>query len=123
MNVSQWILGFALVLTTAAADATQLLILNEAQQPLADAEVLIGEAPGVPFEGNVLKTNAQGVITAPAGWKTALPVTITAAGYIPATFNALAPVDNSLELSRIESRIAIEVRGETKSFGDLKKEI
>jgi hypothetical protein len=112
------LIGFA----TAHAGSGQLYIYNEAKQPVAGAEVLIGTAPGVPFAGNKLTTDINGSISIPAGWATTLPITITAQGYVNATFLAVPPIANSLQLHKTDSRTAIEVKGDAKEFGTLRRD-
>ncbi len=109
-----------LVATTSAsisyAQQQNLSVVDETGQPIAGASVLVGFEAGVPFEGNVLTTNANGAAALPAGWKDALPVTVQAPGYITSTVPVLVPGAMTLQLIKQDAANDFEVRGVATNF-------
>lgn len=99
--------------------AQTLTVTDEAGQPVANATVLVGYESGNPFAGNQLTTNAQGVANVPADWKAALPVTISAPGYVTSTVPAAAPGNQTLQLAKQEPPNELEVKGAPQGFGRL----
>lgn len=122
MKMNQWLLAASLVLASITANATRLHILSENRAPIAGAEVLIGTAANAEFSGNVLTTDQNGYVDVPADWKTALPVTITAAQYIKTTFVSVEPNDAELQLHAEDPAQMVTVAGETTDFGPLVKD-
>lgn len=105
-----------------SAHAAKLQVLNENAQPLAGADVLIGYDHNDPYEGNLHKTDVNGAVEIPIKWNKNLPITVTAEGYLPATFLNMPPVDNVLQIHPQDARSAIEVRGETTHFENIKRD-
>jgi hypothetical protein len=104
------------------AQATQITILTENGQPVIGADILVGPAEGTPFLNNKLKTDLNGQATIPPEWVDHQPVTVLAGGYRAATFLAVEPVATTLQVHREDSRTKIEVRGETTSYDNLRKD-
>lgn len=67
-----------------------LKFINEAGEPLAHAQVLIGSAEGT-FPGNYGQTDENGDFPVPTEWTTTDMVTVDAPGYIRATYMGLEP--------------------------------
>ena len=55
-------------------------------KPISEAQILIGQALNEPFAANFIKADANGNFVAPAAWKTAQTVTLSAPGYLRASF-------------------------------------
>lgn len=116
-------LTIALGLTSAnAATGDKIRITNEKGQPIAGADVLVGNEPGKPFANNLLHTDVNGNITVTADWKTALPLTVTASGYLRATFLNVAPAPAEFQLHTADVPTQIEIKGRATQFGDLRKD-
>ena len=101
-----------------AADSTQLQILNENLQPVAGADVYIGNVD----RNETLKTDVNGMVDIPTSWKASFPVTVTAAGYLKSTFLDVYPTDTTLQLHREDQKGVMEVKGETTDYDNLKKD-
>lgn len=65
--------------------APQVKVVNIFGEPIANAQVLIGQAQGTPFKGNFIATNASGIASIPKDWNSPAHVTVDAAGYIRQT--------------------------------------
>jgi hypothetical protein len=103
--------------TLAAADSIK--VLNEDNQPVANAIILLGFEKSNPFPGNELKTGNDGLTGVPTDWKAALPVTVQAAGYVTTTIPVLLPGEHTIYISRTEGNLNLEVAGMTQNFGRL----
>jgi hypothetical protein len=101
-------------------DTSQTLTVTDDQgAPIANATILIGSEAGNTFPSNQLTTNAQGVANIPAEWNTALPITISAPGYVISTVPAAVPGSQVLHLSKQEPADDLEIKGTTQDFGRL----
>lgn len=96
-----------------------LTVVDEAGLPIVDAKILIGYAPGNPFEGNELTTGAAGTANIPAGWSSTLPVSVQAEGYVTTTIPAANPGVLTLQMARQEQANEFEVAGTATDFGRL----
>jgi hypothetical protein len=107
---------------SSAFAANVLRILNSDGQPIAGASVLIGTEANNPFDGNVFYTDANGNLEIPAQWKMALPITITADGYLTTSFVNLEPRSAQLQLHRSDSRSWMEIKGLTTNYQNVKSD-
>lgn len=96
-----------------------LSVVDKNGQPIANATILLGYEQGNPFPGNVLTTDAAGNANIPADWKAALPVTVTAPGYISSTIPVALPGELDIMLTKQEGQQEFEVRGTATDFGRL----
>lgn len=80
-------------------------------QPIAGAQILIGDSLDNPFSGNFLTTDSSGQVQIPAGWTSPLTVTVQAPGYIRMTYLAQEPGTLNLKLRPQPQKITYEVRG------------
>lgn len=87
--------------------------------PIGAAEIMIGLKPGDPFSGNIVKSDQNGLAKIPANWKSALPVTISAKGFITKTIPTSLPEPRVIQLNIQESNNRFEVKGDTTDFGRL----
>lgn len=99
-----------------------LTITDSSGAPVAGATVMIGSRENVPFPGNVLTTDAQGMIAMPAGWTDAQPVTIQATGFVRATYFAMNPTAANLTVNRVIAPQRLELKGEAKQFSNVSKD-
>ncbi len=124
-TLAQTTIAFTLAISfafIAGAQAAQLSLLSENGQPVVGADILIGSAEGSPFAGNRLKTDLNGQVTIPAEWQTQLPITITAGGFLTATFLSVPPVDNIFQIHREDAKMAYEVKGDTTGYTNLERD-
>lgn len=96
-----------------------LLIIDENDQPVANANILLGFEAGNPFNGNVITTDAGGKASIPADWKAALPLTVQAPGYVTTTIPVAQPGNHTVQITRQEGQQEIEVKGTTRGYGRL----
>lgn len=101
------------------AQGAQLQIVNENSQPVVGAEVMIGMSAA---EGMTIKTDVNGSVAIPTNWKTSQPVTITATGYLTATFMNVMPNDSFLQIRREDAKNVMQVQGEPVNFENIKKD-
>ncbi|MGZ3773117.1 MAG: carboxypeptidase-like regulatory domain-containing protein [Pseudobdellovibrionaceae bacterium] len=80
-------------------------------QPLAGAQILIGDALNDPFSGNFLTTDPSGQVQIPAAWNASQTVTVQAPGYIRMTYIAQEPGPITFKLRPLPEKISYEVRG------------
>lgn len=99
--------------------ANQVAVSDLNGRPIAGAELLFGQSAGIPFSGNTAKTDSAGVAAWPAGWKTELPITITAPGFIRATYLSQKPLPFTFKLRPARSAGGISLAGKTTGFGRL----
>lgn len=97
-------------------DANAITVKTIDGRPLEGAEILIGEALDVPFQGNFLKTNKKGQISLPESWTTPQTVTVQAPGFVRATYVLQNPEPFSIQLRPLISKIQNEVRGNTQGL-------
>jgi len=94
--------------------------------PIEGAEVMIGEDANIPFYGNVLTTDHDGHVAIPQTWRDPQPVTITAQGFVKATYLSLAPGIQTLKVRRASESIVsssrFELKGNSSGFGNLKND-
>ncbi|MEK7354931.1 MAG: carboxypeptidase-like regulatory domain-containing protein [Bdellovibrionota bacterium] len=110
-------------LSALSPSTSQSLIITDATgAPIAGARVMIGMKENVPFVGNVLTTDAQGMIALPAEWTDAQPVTIDAQGYVRATYFATMPQTANLVANRAIAPQRLELKGTAKSFSNVSKD-
>lgn len=94
-----------------AQENNTLTIKSINDQPLAGANILIGDALNNPFRGNFLTTDSAGRVQIPAGWTRATTVTVQASGYIRMTYMNQEPGALTIKLRPQPQKISYEVRG------------
>jgi hypothetical protein len=103
-----------------------LTITDVKGHPIVGAQVLIGEAEGLPFEENVLISDYDGRVPLPQNWLSEQPVTIDAPGFVRATYLDLAPQVRTLKVRRRTGSKAsakrFELKGTATGFGKLKND-
>lgn len=91
----------------------QITIINTNDQPIAGAQILIGDSLNAPFSGNFIQTDANGNAEIPAGWDSAQSLTIQAQGYVRATYLAQEPGAVTIKLRKLVAKTQYEVKGPT----------
>lgn len=103
--------------------AGQIIVTDPAGNPIAAASVQIGMRENVPFPGNVLKSDAKGVVVIPAAWNDAQPVTIEAAGFVRTSWLSQSPATTpagfvlSVRKKIVPQRV--EFQGKTTGYQNL----
>lgn len=92
--------------------AAQVKVLNSFGEPIANAQVLIGQAQGSPFKGNFIQTNADGIAQVSKEWTTPAHITIDAAGYVRQTLLNQKPGNIILKMNSAYLQRRAELRGE-----------
>ena len=110
----------ALMFAGSLAFATDVItVVDESQNPVANATVLFGYDSNNPFPGNTLTTDGNGLAQAPGAWKAALPVTVQAPGFVAATIPVAVPGSMTVQLSHQEMPTPIQIGGQTTGFGTM----
>lgn len=114
--------------TFVVPSAFALTITDLVGTPVAGAQVMIGDAPDVPFAGNTLTADANGRVALPATWLNAQPVTIEAPGFVRTTYLAMQPTVMTLQIrTALNPALAVpaprfELKGTSAGFGNLKND-
>ncbi len=93
-----------------------ITVTNLMGQPIAGAQVLIGNAVNDPFPDNFVQTDAAGTFAAPVGWKAEQAITISAKGYIRASYFGQIPNGQSFQLRAAPAAAPLELRGQASGF-------
>ncbi len=103
--------------------ATALTVTDASGAALAGASILIGPRENVPFPGNVLTTDANGMAAVPAEWVDRQPITIEAPGYVRTTWMAQLPASAMNFSIRTQPKSQqMELTGKTTGFQNLQKD-
>lgn len=93
------------------AEQKALKIVNEQGQPIAGAEIMIG------LSGNVSQSAADGTFKLPATWVNAEHITLSAKGFIRATYMSRLPVAQTFVLRKETNREpSFELSGVTSGY-------
>lgn len=94
-----------------AAKTAEIRIFNQYNEPISGAQILIGDAQGVPFRGNFISTDRDGLAIIPADWSTPASVTVDAQGYIRQTILNQNPGNLIIRMNTAYLAQYAEVRG------------
>jgi hypothetical protein len=101
-----------MVSTGAFANTDVITVTNLDHQPIANAQVLIGDAMNSAFAGNFLTTDAAGHVTVPAEWTANASITVQATGFVRATYLNQAPHSMTIALrSQKQMTKKFEIKG------------
>lgn len=115
--LSKWALAVLVTGFSAIAAADSIKVIDENNQPVANATVLLGFEQDNPFPNNIVKTGADGVTGVPSDWKSALPVTVQATGFVTTTIPVMEPGVHTITVSKADGTANLEVKGTTQNFG------
>jgi hypothetical protein len=99
--------------------ADHLTVVGEDGKPVSGANILIGMKANDPFPGNTLVTDAKGQASVPLTWKSDLPITVQADGFITLTLPRKTPDGTTLHLQKRDGQNKIEIKGFTTEFGKI----
>ncbi len=88
-------------------------VLSEDGQAIANAQILIGTAVDTPFKGNFLTTDQNGQFPVPEGWIAPQAVTISAPGFVRATYLAQSSGGQPFVLRKDGAHGNFELTGQT----------
>jgi hypothetical protein len=94
----------------------EIRITNKFGEPIAGAEVLIGDAQGTPFRGNFITSDRNGVASVPADWTSPASVTVQAQGYIRQTLLNQLPGNISVRMNTAYLTQYAEVKGKVSGL-------
>ncbi len=103
-------------IVSSVAPAATITIENSIGQPIANADILIGDTAPKPFADNRERTDAQGAFSVPAQWTTPQMMTIEANGYITTTFLNVAPQSAVYQVNAVDSTSNLAIKGATTGF-------
>lgn len=87
-------------------------VVNQFNEPIENAQILIGSATGNPFQDNFLATDKNGAVVVPSDWSTSEHVTVDAPGYIRQTLLSQAPGNITIKLNKAYLSIPAMITGE-----------
>lgn len=93
-----------------------LRVTDLSGQPIAQAQILIGESLDQPFASNFITTDSTGSFPAPAAWTSAQVVTIAAKGFVRATYFDQLPSGQTFVLRPAEVATQYELKGQSTGF-------
>lgn len=96
-------------------------VVNESQQPISGASIMIGHDLDDPFQGNLVRTDLKGLASVPTDWKMALPVTISSSSYITTTFANIEPTGQVFQLHQKDLPAQLEVKGDAIDFEGIRQ--
>lgn len=100
-----------------APEQNQLQIVDDNNSPVAEAEILIGQAINRPFAGNLLKTDSNGIVTVPEQWNSSAAVSIRKPGYLTVTYlNQIPGRQNIFQIPTQQNERAVELSGAGTGF-------
>lgn len=97
-------------------EANYITVKTLEDQPIAGAQILIGDALDNPFKGNFLTTNKDGQVQIPSDWSSVESVTISAPGFVRSTYFAQNPGSLTIKLRKPSTKTQHEVRGVTQGL-------
>ena len=92
-------------------EEAKIEILNQFNEPVAGAKVLIGNDLNTPFKDNLITTNELGIANIPIDWKSPASVTVDSKGYIRQTLLNVNPGNLTIRLKMSYLAEGAEVRG------------
>jgi hypothetical protein len=94
----------------------KIRVINLSGMPLAGAQVLIGKKLNDPFPGNFLETDSDGLLTIPDAWSDEAAVTVSATGYVRATYLGQNPEGKTLILQAKDTPSNLALVGAQTGF-------
>ncbi len=107
---------FARLGLSQAARADMITVTDLIGQPIAQAQVLIGHQKDEPFVSNFFTTDNLGQAKIPAGWSTPQVVTISAKGFVRASYFGQTPQGQTFQLRPAQTKSHYELKGNGTGF-------
>ena len=102
---------------TKISDTSSFISIQDVSgTPIAEAQVLIGEALNVPFENNLFLSDKNGKIPMPSTWTTTTPLSVAAKGYVTASFLHTSPNGGTFKLRKLHLQKWVEYSGRTTGY-------
>lgn len=101
---------------TDAEKLATLRVTDMTGKAVVGAQVLIGDALNAPFAANFLTTDQNGAFVAPQGWTDEQPVTISAPGYVRASYLGQVPAGQSFQIRAAAKEKKYELKGQGTGF-------
>jgi hypothetical protein len=121
-NMKNLWIAVTLLLISNLSFADVITVISENGTPISGATVMVGNSIDDPFEGNQFTTDVNGNISVPSQWKSNLPISISAYGYVTQTHLDALPVSRSFEMSKAELPDSLELGGMTDGYGRLRRD-
>lgn len=87
-------------------------VVNQFNEPIENAQILVGSATDNPFKNNFLTTDKNGSAMVPSDWSTPEHVTVDAAGYIRQTLLNQMPGNITIKLNTAYLSVPAMITGE-----------
>lgn len=101
------------------AERNSIIVRDEGGNPVANAKILIGHEPNVPFQNNIVTTGSNGEVSVPAGWNQELPITISKDGFVRTSYLKQIPEGQIFDIRHRKSSSKHTVKGSATGFGSL----
>jgi hypothetical protein len=108
-NMKNLWIAVTLLLISNLSFADVITVISENGTPISGATGMVGNSIDDPFEGNQFTTDVNGNISVPSQWKSNLPISISAYGYVTQTHLDALPVSRSFEMSKAELPDSLEL--------------
>ena len=96
--------------------APNLTVQDINGNPIASAQIMIGDSVGVPFANNVLTADANGTLAVPTAWTAPTSLSISAAGFVTASFLHTLPIAGIFKLRKQVLQNTVEYSGNTTGY-------
>lgn len=97
----------------------RLIVVDEDGAIVPGVTLMLGYEPGQPIPDNVIRTELDGGVNLPETWKVALPLTLSAPGFVTITIPVINYDARILILPRVEPPPTIQIKGTTTGYGRL----
>lgn len=84
--------------------------------PVPQAQILIGSSLNVPFAGNFITADTNGIFIAPAAWNSAQMVTISAPDHLRVSYVGQIPQGQNFKIRKAVKEKKFELKGLTTGF-------
>ncbi len=111
-NSNQNLLGsFFNPLNSLANPSDHITVTDLNGHPVPQVQVLIGSKVGQPFADNYLATDSRGQLTVPSGWISSQSVTLSAKGFVRATYFEQMPAGQVFQMRPAQTSNRFELKG------------
>ncbi len=93
-----------------------LIVQDLGGRPIPNAQILIGDAVGQPFPKNQFTTDSNGSIALPKDWKESATVSVSARGFVTASFLHMTVSAHTMKLRNQINSSKVEYTGKTSGY-------